>query len=147
MADSDLRDPEKVSIHFLFFGWNVRIQTVGAQIGGALSVCTNGFLREGLAWIHMSNQLNKSLTSVAKGAGILFAGLIVGNVLGMVNQIILGRYLGPEKYGLFNLALSIVVIGSTLAVFGFFGSLARFIPFHLDRDVGPRTALRRGRPV
>lgn len=79
----------------------------------------------------MSNDLNRSLTSVAKGAGIIFTGMMAGNVLGMVNQIVLGRFLGPDLYGLFNLALSVVMIAATLSVFGFFGSLSRFIPYHM----------------
>jgi O-antigen/teichoic acid export membrane protein len=78
--------------------------------------------------------LNASLTSVAKGATVIFAGLIAGNVLGMVNQIILGRFLGPEDYGLFNLSMSVVMIGGTLCVFGFFGSLPRIIPFHMRKQ-------------
>ena len=45
----------------------------------------------------MSEELNKSLTSVAKGAGIGFLGAIAGIALGMVNQVILGRYLGPQE--------------------------------------------------
>jgi O-antigen/teichoic acid export membrane protein len=84
--------------------------------------------------IKTSSDLNASLTSVAKGATIIFGGLIAGNFLGMVNQIILGRFLGPEDYGLFNLSMSVVMIAATLCVFGFFGSLPRFIPFHLKKD-------------
>lgn len=81
-----------------------------------------------------SSDLNNSLTSVAKGATIIFGGMIAGILLGMVNQIILGRYLGPENYGLFNLSMSVVMIAGTLSVFGFFGSLPRFIPYHLEKN-------------
>lgn len=80
-----------------------------------------------------SRELDASLTSVAKGATVIFGGLIAGNILGMVNQIILGRFLGPEKYGLFNLSMSVVMVGGTLCAFGFFGSLPRIIPFHLKK--------------
>jgi O-antigen/teichoic acid export membrane protein len=80
-----------------------------------------------------SSDLNTSLTSVAKGATIIFGGLVAGTLLGMVNQIILGRYLGPENYGLFNLSMSVVMIAAALSVFGFFGSLSRFIPYHLEK--------------
>ena len=80
-----------------------------------------------------SSDLNSSLTSVAKGATIIFGGMIAGTILGMVNQIILGRYLGPENYGLFNLSMSVVMIAAALSVFGFFGSLSRFIPYHLEK--------------
>ena len=81
----------------------------------------------------MSDELNNSLTSVAKGAGIVLFGLIVGNFLGMAYQIILGRILGPEMYGLYNLAMSVATIASSFSVFGLLGALARFIPFHLKR--------------
>ena len=86
----------------------------------------------------MSDDFNNSLTSVARGAGIIFTGMLIGNVLGILNQIILGRLMGPEIYGIYNLALSVVTIASTLAVFGFFGSLARFIPFHLEKGEGDK---------
>ena len=81
-----------------------------------------------------SSELDASLTSVAKGATVIFGGLIVGNFLGMVNQIVLGRFLGPENYGLFNLSMSVVMIGGTLCSFGFLGSLPGFIPFHLKKN-------------
>jgi len=81
----------------------------------------------------MSDELNTSLTSVAKGAGIVFLGLIVGNFLGIAYQIILGRLLGPEMYGLYNLTMSVATIASSFAVFGLLGALARFIPFHLKK--------------
>jgi O-antigen/teichoic acid export membrane protein len=80
------------------------------------------------------SDLNSSLTSVAKGATIIFGGMIAGTLLGMVNQIILGRYLGPENYGLFNLSMSVVMIAATLSVFGLFGSLSRFIPYHIEKN-------------
>lgn len=81
-----------------------------------------------------SSELNDSLTSVARGATIIFGGMIVGSGLGVANQIILGRYLGPESYGLFNLSMSVVMIAASLSVFGLFGSLPRFIPYHLEKN-------------
>jgi len=84
--------------------------------------------------ITTSSDLNASLTSLAKGATIIFGGLIVGNFLGMVNQIVLGRFLGPENYGLFNLSMSVVMIAGTICVFGLFGSLPRIIPFHIKKN-------------
>lgn len=87
-----------------------------------------------------SSDLDESLASVAKGATVIFAGLLAGNVLGMVNQIILGRFLGPENYGLFNLSMSVVMIGGAICVFGFFGSLPRIIPFHFR--MGERNVVR-----
>lgn len=81
----------------------------------------------------MSNRLEESLSTVAKGAGIIFIGMITAQILGLANQILLGRFLGPDFYGLFNLALSVLWIASNIAVFGLFGGLSRFIPFYLEK--------------
>lgn len=55
-------------------------------------------------------------------------------MLGIIHQILLARYLGPDYYGLFNLGLGIIMLLSTFAVFGLFGSLSRFVPYHLKRN-------------
>ncbi len=78
-----------------------------------------------------SSTLNRSLTTVAKAATIVFAGMIAGHLLGMVNNVLLGRFLGPENYGRFNIVLGVITIAFTLATFGLFGSLSRFIPYNL----------------
>lgn len=81
----------------------------------------------------MTNDLEESLKTVAKGAGIIFVGMIIGNLLGMLNQVVLGRFLGVEFYGQFNLALSLITIAATFSIFGLSGALARFIPFHWEK--------------
>ncbi len=79
-----------------------------------------------------SSPLNKSLTTVARGATIVFAGLTAGYFLGMLNQVLLGRFLGPENYGLFNIAISVIEILLAFSVFGIFNTLSRFIPYNLE---------------
>ena len=82
----------------------------------------------------MSTELEKSLATVARGAGIIFIGLIIGNFLGMINQVILGRFLGPANYGILNLAISVVVIIGTFASFGLIGALPVCIPHHHEKN-------------
>lgn len=81
----------------------------------------------------MPNDLEKALATVVKSAGIIFVGLVIARLLGTVNQILLGRFLGVETYGLFTLAFSIVTIAATFAKFGLFTAVSRFIPFHLEK--------------
>ena len=81
----------------------------------------------------MSEELEHSLNTVAKGAGIVFIGMFIGNLLGIFNQMLLGRFLGVAQYGLFSLSLSIVSLLATFSVFGLFAALPRFIPFHLGK--------------
>jgi O-antigen/teichoic acid export membrane protein len=78
----------------------------------------------------MASKIEKSLSAVAKGAGIIFIGIVIGNVLGLTNQILMGRFLGPENYGLFYLAVSIIMILCALPQFGLGAGLTQFIPFY-----------------
>ena len=79
----------------------------------------------------MPTDIEKSLTIIVKGAGIIFLGQVISLLLGMVNQILLGRFLGPGDYGLLNLGLSVIMIASILPVFGLGPGLVQFIPFNI----------------
>jgi len=81
----------------------------------------------------LTNDLERSIKTIAKGAGVVFIGMVIGHIIGMVNQILLGRFLGAKYYGQFNLAISLVTIAKTLAVFGIPGGITRFIPFYLEK--------------
>ena len=74
--------------------------------------------------------LDESLKAVAKGAGIIFVGTIIGKILGMVNTILLARFLEPSKYGLFSLGLTVVEILAIIGVFGLTSGVVRFIPYY-----------------
>ena len=82
----------------------------------------------------MSTEIEKSLTTVARGAGIIFFGMIIGNLLGMVNQVLMGRFLGPGNYGLFNLGISVMMIFCVLPRFGLGSALTQFIPFNIKNN-------------
>ena len=77
-----------------------------------------------------TGELDKSLKAVAKGAGIIFVGMVIGKVLAMVNTILLARFLEPERYGLFSLGLTIVEILAIIGVFGLASGVTRFIPYY-----------------
>jgi len=77
-----------------------------------------------------TEELDKSLKAVAKGAGIIFAGMVIGKMLAMVNTILLARVLGPSNYGLFYLGLTVVEILAIIGVFGLTSGVARFIPYY-----------------
>lgn len=87
--------------------------------------------KEKYRFMYKSESLQKSLTTVAKGATIVFIGLLAGKILGTVNQVILARFMGPEDYGRFNIVLSVVTIVFSISSFGMMGSLPRFIPYNL----------------
>lgn len=51
----------------------------------------------------------------------------------MINQIMLARFLEPAYYGILNLAISIIVIVKTFALFGLVGALPRFISYYSEK--------------
>lgn len=83
--------------------------------------------------MEIDTELQQSIKTIAKGAGITFTGIIAGNLLGTINQVLLGRFLGVNDYGHFNLALSVVNIAQAFAIIGLSGGIARFIPFYLKK--------------
>ena len=81
----------------------------------------------------MSKDLEESLKTVAKGASIIFFGLVIGRILGMLYSILLARFLGPTDYGLFSIGFSLIAILATLSRFGLGGALVREIPFFREK--------------
>ena len=81
-----------------------------------------------------TEELDKSLKAVAKGAGIIFVGMVIGKVLTMVNIILLARFLEPSKYGLFFLGLTVVEIFGVIGVFGLASGVIRFIPYYHTKN-------------
>ena len=82
----------------------------------------------------MSSEMEKSFNTVIRGAGIIFFGAIIGYLLGLVNQVLMGRLLGPGGYGLFNLGVSIMMVLCVLPHFGFGPALTQFIPYNLKKN-------------
>ena len=55
----------------------------------------------------MSDEIS-SLKKIVRGAGIVFLGLIASKTISYFYRIFIARYFGPEDYGLFSIALSII---------------------------------------
>lgn len=75
----------------------------------------------------------KSLKTIAKGAGIVFIGMIIGKIIGYVYTIIIAR-LGTEPYGMLHLGYSLVSFVTIFSLLGFQNGIVRFIPYYLARN-------------
>ncbi len=86
----------------------------------------------------MSSALD-SLGGLAKSAGIVFAGTVVGNVLAITGEILIPRALAPAVYGRLGLAYGLVTAISTFAILGVPDGVTRFTSGdgadHRQRDV------------
>lgn len=83
--------------------------------------------------IEMSNSLtgdssfHGNVRTVAKGAGVVFAGTLAGSGLRYALQVIIARGLGVELFGIFVLALTIFKILVMLSEMGLPNGVVRFV--------------------
>lgn len=68
-----------------------------------------------------------------RGSTLLLSGRVLQIVANFVVQILIVRYLSKSDYGAFAYALSLVLLGSSLAVFGLEKTVTRFIPMYQER--------------
>ncbi len=75
----------------------------------------------------------KELRSVAKNAGISVIGIIFFSIMTYINTIIITRHIDAHLYGLYSLAINIIILVTTLSLFGLPMGLIRFISHHTGK--------------
>ena len=71
-----------------------------------------------------------SVTFMAKGAGIVFAGSIISFGLRYLFQVLVARQIGPELFGVFSLAISVFGVAEVLAVLGMQKGMVRYVALY-----------------
>jgi O-antigen/teichoic acid export membrane protein len=98
----------------------------------------------------MSETLNASLKTAAKGTAFVFIGMIATNALWFVTRLLVVRNLSSEKLGIYTLAVAIVSIVSMIAGLGLWEGSTRYISVFLgqgkeeDADAVQQASLRIG---
>ena len=69
----------------------------------------------------------RNVLTAARGAGITFVGKVVNNLLSLGFVFLLARWLGAEQYGLYRLAVTVVVIVSGACMLGMDAGIKRYI--------------------
>ena len=69
----------------------------------------------------------RNVLTAARGAGITFVGKVVNNLLSLGFVFLLARWLGAEQYGLYRLAVTVVVIVSGACMLGMDAGVKRYI--------------------
>jgi O-antigen/teichoic acid export membrane protein len=80
----------------------------------------------------MADEGSSASQSILKGSGIIFAGLVLELGIGFVAQIIIARTLGRMRFGEVSIGVTVLTIGSTLALIGTHTGLGRFLPRYDD---------------
>ena len=68
-----------------------------------------------------------------RGSTLLLSGRVIAMAGNFLVQLLIVRYLSKSDYGAFAYALSLISLGSSLAVFGFDKTVTRFIPMYQER--------------
>jgi len=80
--------------------------------------------------------IQDSLKKITKGSSIVFLGMILGMLFGILGRIVIARWTTPEQYGIFTLGLGLVTIFSGLAALGLTEGAARYIAYYKgQRDI------------
>ena len=77
----------------------------------------------------MSEIVNQRLQKIAKSAGIIFTGTIIGLLLGFGGRVILIRFTTQTEYGIYSLALVIISIFATISMLGLGTGSPRYIAY------------------
>ncbi len=77
--------------------------------------------------------LNESLRKIAKGAGIVLIGTIIGRAFGYGSRLIIAR-LGASDYGLVALGFAVMSIVATLSMVGLQSGIVRYVSFYKGKE-------------
>ncbi len=69
---------------------------------------------------------------IAKGAGIVFLGMLASKVLTYAWRLVVARF-GPEAYGLVSLGIALLTIATTLAMLGLANGVERFVAYYYGK--------------
>ena len=72
--------------------------------------------------------------TIARGASISFAGIVVSQIIRFFSSVLIARYLGPNAFGLFHLAKMVMMTSIRISIAGWLESAARFIAFYAGRE-------------
>jgi len=74
------------------------------------------------------------MKTATKQAGLVFTSRMLGYVLGFLLQTVLARFLGPDKYGLYSLGLTLANVGVLFSVFGMGTGTIRFLGEYIGKN-------------
>lgn len=79
--------------------------------------------------------LDRETLTIARGAGIVFVGSLLGSGLRYLFQIAIARTMGPESFGVFSLGFTIFRWISIIAEIGLLSGVVRYVAlFQAERD-------------
>jgi O-antigen/teichoic acid export membrane protein len=85
----------------------------------------------------MPDTILDRLNALLKGAGTVFIGTILGNLLGFLIMILIVRIISPAEFGVYSLAIVISGIFIQVAMLGINEGSTRFVAYYRGKDQEP----------
>jgi len=79
-------------------------------------------------------KFNRSLKLIAKSSLFIFVGMFLSKLFTYFYRIIIARYYGPEIYGIFSLAIMILLWIFSFSTLGMIEGILRFIPYYRGKN-------------
>ena len=70
------------------------------------------------------------LPQIARSALLVFAGTIIGMLVGLIGRLIIARYVSQEEYGVYSLVIVIINIAVIVSLFGLDAGIARQVAYY-----------------
>jgi len=78
--------------------------------------------------------LDVSLRKIAKGAGFVLMGTLIGRAFGYGSRIVIARFIGVDGYGLISLGFAALTIAASLAALGLSSGVTRYVSFYKGKE-------------
>lgn len=75
-----------------------------------------------------------NISALVSSAALIFVGTIFSSVSGLVERIVIGRFLGPEEYGVVSVCIAVVMLATTGCMLGLSQGIPRYIPRFNDKS-------------
>jgi len=77
---------------------------------------------------------NNKLNVIAKGAIIVFTGIMISKVFSYLYRMLIARYLGPEQYGTLMIGISIISFATFFSLLGLDTGVTRYVAYFKGKD-------------
>ena len=111
----------------------VGITTAIVSLRGLILMANPNFNEQEQNQMPDEDFLGESLRKIAKGAGFVLIGTIIGRAFGYGSRLIIAR-LGASDYGLVALGFAVMSIAATLSMVGMQSGIVRYVAFYKGKE-------------
>ncbi|MBN1896573.1 MAG: oligosaccharide flippase family protein [Candidatus Aenigmarchaeota archaeon] len=86
----------------------------------------------------MTSDNMDSVKTLAKGAGIVLAGLILSKIFTLIYRVFIAQFYGPTDYGIFSLGIAVLSLFAMTSLIGLQSGVVRFVSHYRSKKDNER---------